>query len=84
METKISKAIDEYAAQNAMGCMLHDWVEYHVNDQHGWAGYYDYDDERNEGRFITMHLIGEGNAIHMFGVACDGGRGAFYGTIIIN
>lgn len=83
MESKISKAIDEYATQHSMGCMLHDWVEYRKEDQHGWAGYYDYDDECNEGQFITMHLFGEGNAIHVFGIAGDGGRGAFYGTVII-
>ena len=84
METKISKAIDEYATQHDMSCMFHSWVEYRESDQHGWAGYYDYDDECNEGQFITMHLIGEGNAIHVFGIGPDGGRGAFYGTVIIN
>lgn len=85
MKTKISKAINEYAAQHNMGCMLHDWVEYSKINKHGYAGYYDYDDERRETQFITMHLFGEGkgNAIHVFGVASDGGRGAFYGTIII-
>ena len=84
METKISKAINEYAAQHDMSCLTHDWVVYNEEDQHGWAGYYDYDDEREETRFITVYLFGEGNAIHMFGVACDGGRGAFYGTVTIN
>lgn len=83
MNTRISKAIDEFATQNNMSCMSHDWVVYNEDDHHGWAGYYDYDDEREETRFITMHLVGENNAIHVFGVASDGGRGAFYGTITI-
>lgn len=84
MDVTISKAINEYATQHGMSCMLHDWVDYCEYNQQGYAGYYDYDDECNEGQFISMHLIGEGNAIHVFGIACDGGRGAFYGTVIIN
>ena len=84
MDATISKAINEYATQHNMGCMFHDWVDYCEYNQQGYAGYYDYDDEGCDAQYISMHLVGEGNAIHVFGIACDGGRGAFYGTVIIN
>lgn len=62
-----------------MGCLVVHSIELHPSFDYGWG----IDENGNVSHHITIEDVGLTSYAHVFGVACDGGKGPLYATIAL-
>lgn len=70
---------EENGKEFRTGCLVVQSVELHPSLDYGWG----IDENGEVSHHITIENVGLVSYAHVFGVACDGGKGPLYATIAL-